>query len=81
MIQPDKVETFVQQASKFLPSGFDQAKIDFEQNIKQSLMHLLDELNLVSKEEFDIQRKILQRSREKLSALEKRLDQLENQEK
>lgn len=51
---------------------------DIEKNARALLASVLGKLDLVSREEFDIQTKVLQRTREKLTALEARLDQLEN---
>ena len=41
----------------------------------------LERLNLVTREEFDVQRLVLLRSREKLEALEKRFAQLEAEQR
>ena len=77
MRQKDKVDAFIQQASSFLPTNLTQAKADFEMNMKQAVQHLLDDLQLVSRDEFDIQNQVLMRTREKLSALEKRINSME----
>ena len=46
---------------------------DIEKNIKATLTSMLSRLDLVTREEFDVQRKVLERTREKLDALEARL--------
>jgi BMFP domain-containing protein YqiC len=51
---------------------------DIEKNARALLASGLAKLDLVSREEFDIQTRVLQRTREKLTALEARLDRLEN---
>jgi BMFP domain-containing protein YqiC len=51
---------------------------DIEKNARALLSSGLAKLDLVSREEFDIQTQVLQRTREKLKALEARLDRLEN---
>lgn len=51
---------------------------DIEKNARALLSSGLAKLDLVSREEFDIQTQVLQRTREKLKALEERLDRLEN---
>ncbi len=51
---------------------------DLEKNARALLASGLAKLDLVSREEFDIQTRVLQRTREKLTALEARLDRLEN---
>ena len=50
---------------------------DVERNIKASLSTLFTKLDLVTREEFDIQSKVLERTREKLTAVESRITELE----
>ena len=50
---------------------------DIEKNARALLSGVVARLDLVTREEFDIQAQVLQRTREKLKALEERLDQLE----
>ncbi|WP_313951157.1 accessory factor UbiK family protein [Accumulibacter sp.] len=51
---------------------------DIEKNARTLLASFFSKLDLVSREEFDIQTQVLQRTREKLKALEARLERLEN---
>ncbi|MBL8393174.1 MAG: accessory factor UbiK family protein [Candidatus Accumulibacter sp.] len=51
---------------------------DIEKNARALLASVFAKLDLVSREEFDIQTQVLQRTREKLKALEARLERLEN---
>ena len=62
-----------------LPSGFKTFQGDLERNIKASLESALRQMNLVSRDEFEIQQAILMRTREKVDALEKRVAELETQ--
>lgn len=50
---------------------------DIEKNARSLLSSFFAKLDLVSREEFDIQAQVLLRTREKLKALETRLDELE----
>jgi BMFP domain-containing protein YqiC len=50
---------------------------DIEKNARALLSSFFAKLDLVSREEFDIQTQVLLRTREKLTALEARLDALE----
>lgn len=50
---------------------------DFEKNVRALLTSALDRLDLVTREEFDVQRELLGRSREKLAQLEARIAELE----
>ena len=48
---------------------------DIEKNIKAMMTAMFAKLDLVTREEFDVQMQVLQRTREKLDALEARLAQ------
>lgn len=50
---------------------------DLEQNLKAGLTGWLSKLDLVTREEFDVQAEVLSRTREKLTQLEVRLKELE----
>ena len=51
---------------------------DVEKNLKASLAAWLSRLDLVTREEFDVQAQVLARTREKLQELEARLASLES---
>ncbi len=50
---------------------------DVQKNLKALLMQQFARLELVTQEEFELQRQVLARTREKLEALEERVAQLE----
>jgi hypothetical protein len=50
---------------------------DIEKNLRALLSSLFAKLDLVTREEFDVQREVLGRTREKLTALEARVAELE----
>jgi BMFP domain-containing protein YqiC len=52
-----------------------------EQNMRAALSGMFERMDLVSREEFDIQREVLARTRAKLEALEARLAELETSRK
>jgi BMFP domain-containing protein YqiC len=52
---------------------------DIEQNLKAGVTSMLGKLDMVSREEFDVQTEVLARTRAKLEQLEARLAQLEQQ--
>ncbi len=76
-----KPESIVQQISdgvtRMLPSGLSDARKDLHHNIKALVTESFAKLNVVSREEFDIQTAVLAKTRAKLEALEKQLEQLE----
>jgi BMFP domain-containing protein YqiC len=49
---------------------------DIEANVRSLLQSTLSRMNLVSREEFEVQTAVLQRTREKLEELEKLVQQL-----
>ena len=51
---------------------------DVENNVRALLSGLLQKLDLVTREEFDVQQQVLLRTREQLTALEARVAELEN---
>lgn len=60
-----------------LPSGLKALQADAEQNFRAVLQAGLARLDLVTREEFDVQAAVLKRTREKLEALDARLAALE----
>ena len=52
---------------------------DIEKNLRAMLTSLFGRLDLVTREEFDVQREVLARTRQKLTELEARVAALENQ--
>lgn len=50
---------------------------DIEKNLRAVLSSMFAKLDLVTREEFDVQREVLARTREKLAQLEARLAELE----
>jgi hypothetical protein len=51
---------------------------DLEKNMRAMLAAMFARLDLVTREEFDVQRQVLMRTREKLAGLEARLAELES---
>jgi hypothetical protein len=54
---------------------------DVERNLKAGVTSMLAKLDMVSREEFDVQTAVLARTREKLVQLEARLGELEKQQR
>lgn len=76
MLNPKKIEQVVQQIHDSLPQGIKDLGSDMEAKIKQVLQAQLGKLDIVSREEFDVQTQVLMRTREKLNELEKKVDEL-----
>ena len=73
----DKIEELTQRISQLLPTNAQVLKDDFEANIHSLLQNSLSKMNLVTREEFDIQTALLERTREKLEQIEKQLNSKE----
>ncbi len=62
-----------------LPISANDIKEDLEEKVKMILQSSLSKLDMVSREEFDIQTQVLAKTRAKLEALEKQLEIIVNQ--
>ncbi len=71
------VKDLAARLARNVPQGVQAATDDLEQNFTALLQSAFARLDLVTREEFDVQRKVLERSREKLVALEAELARLE----
>lgn len=78
MIDPKKIEQIARQVNESMPKGLRDLGEDVEKKIRQVLQSQLTRLDLVSREEFDVQTQVLLRTREKLALLEQRLNDLES---
>ena len=58
--------------------GLATLRSDLERNFRGLLSSAFDRLDLVTREEFDVQRKVLERTRDKLTILESELKRLED---
>lgn len=73
MLLNDKIEELTRRISQLLPANAKVLKDDFQANIHTLLQNSLSKMNLVTREEFDIQTALLERTREKLEKIEKQL--------
>ena len=74
MIDPKKLEELSAKLGAIIAAS---PVADIEKNARALLSTFFTKLDLVSREEFDIQSQVLQRTREKLEALEARVVKLE----
>ncbi len=79
MLDPKQFDDLVQRFSSAMPKGLHMLQEDFNRNIKTSLEAGLARLDLVTREEFDVQSAVLARTREKLAALEAQVSVLERE--
>uniref|UniRef100_UPI0036D91452 ubiquinone biosynthesis accessory factor UbiK n=1 Tax=Photorhabdus sp. RM322S TaxID=3342825 RepID=UPI0036D91452 len=76
MLDPKKIEQIARQIQDSLPKGVKEFGDDIEKKLRMILQSQLGKLDLVNREEFDIQTQVLLRTREKLTAMEQRLNEL-----
>ncbi len=76
-----QIEQFAQQLLKAMPKDVMVMKTDLEQHLKSALSATFSKMDLVSREEFDVQSRLLSRTRQRLEEIQKRVDELENQNK
>jgi BMFP domain-containing protein YqiC len=73
MIDTKVLDQFVAALSRVLPHG----PKDVEKNVRAALQGVFDRLNLVTREELEVQEEVLARTRARLQELEKRIAELE----
>jgi len=73
------LDELVGKLGQVLPAGAVELKEDFEKNARSAVQSALAKMDLVTREEFDIQAALLQRTREKLDRLEKLLDEQQDE--
>ena len=74
---PKSLDDLARRLADAVPPGLTALKNDLEQNFKAVLQSGLTKLDLVTRQEFDIQSGVLRRSRERLEELEARIAALE----
>jgi ubiquinone biosynthesis accessory factor UbiK len=77
MLDPKQLDDLAQRLASAMPKGLQMLQEDIGRNLRASLESGLGRLDLVTREEFDVQSAVLARSREKLAALEARVAELE----
>jgi len=66
------------QFGQFVPDMARAARDDVETQVRASVMAVMSRLELVTREEFDAQQAVLEKTREKVEALEQRVAELES---
>jgi len=80
MINKEKIDELVNRVIASLPKDLELAREDIKKNLKASVSASLSKMDLVTREEYDVQVALLQRTREKLEALEKKISELEEKQ-
>ena len=72
-----KIDELARRLGESVPPALREAQHDLEENFHAVLRANLAKLDLVSRDDFDVQTKVLERTRAQLEALERRLAELE----
>lgn len=79
MIDLGHIDELARRLSSLVPPGLREGREDLQQNFKSVLQAGLGRLDLVTREEFDVQREVLLRTREQLEGLQRTVAELESQ--
>ena len=74
MVESNRIIELVEKISSMIPEGSQEFKNDLKVNIRILLEDYLKKLNLVSREEFEVQKEVLLKTRLKIEELEKKLN-------
>lgn len=79
MFDPKLAQDMAKQFVDSLPSGVKAVQQEVENRLRQFLQQSFSKMDLVTREEFDIQTQVLAKTRAKLTALEETVHKLEQQ--
>lgn len=78
-INLQSIDELARRLHELVPPGMREAQADLQQHFKATLQSGLSKLDLVTREEFDVQRAVLLRTRDKLNELQRAVAQIEAQ--
>ncbi len=78
MFDPKSIDDIATRLTDALPPGLNTFKEDMEKNFKAILQSVLGKMDLVTREEFEVQKGVLAKTRSRLEDLEKRVSEMEN---
>jgi len=76
-LDPKILDDLARRLADAVPPGLRDLKADLERNFRAVLQTVLGKLDLVTREEFDVQAALLSRTRQRLEELSQRLAELE----
>ncbi len=80
MIKQEKIEDFFQEFSRLLPDDLRRFKKDADKNLKAAMNAAFARMDLVTREEFDIQSALLSKTRLLVEQLKQKLNELESKQ-
>ncbi len=81
MINSSTIESLTEKVTSSLPSGGKTLAEDLKKNLRTGLTSALDRMDLVTREEYEIQTELLARTRTRLETLEQQVADLESEAK
>jgi BMFP domain-containing protein YqiC len=79
MFDPKQFDELAKKLLAALPPSLQNIEKDIQQKFKEVLQSAFAHMDLVTREEFDVQSKVLARTREKLEQIQKQVDELMSQ--
>jgi len=79
MFDTKTIDDIANRLAGAMPPGLNNLKEDVEKNVHAILQSAFSKLDLVTREEFEVQKMVLAKTRSKLEDLEKRVAELEQQ--
>ena len=81
MFTTEQLENLAQKLCSSLPAAVANLDVEIKEKFKEILSYTFSKLDLVTREEFDVQLKVLARTREKVETLENELLKIYNAQK
>lgn len=79
MIDPKMLDDLARKLADSVPAGVRELQQDMEKNFHATLQSTFNKLDLVTREEFEVQSALLARTRAKLDTLQNQVEHLEQQ--
>jgi ubiquinone biosynthesis accessory factor UbiK len=77
MIDENKIDSMIREIFRNLPEELKQTRKDIEKNLKAALHSTFSKMDLVTREEFEVQAELLSRTRAMLDEMEQKVAALE----
>ena len=78
MISQSNIEELTRRITELLPPGTEELRRDLKSNVRAALTSAFARMELVTRDEFDVQAELLARTRMRLEAMEKQVAELES---
>jgi len=78
MLDPKQLDEFARRFTEHLPPGLRDFQQEIEKNVRAAMQNAFSRMDLVTREEFDTQSKVLARTRSRLEEMEARVAELES---